>query len=169
MPADDVTTRRIEPGDAALLREVRMRMLLIDPASFASTHADEAALEEARWAERAELLSAGDDRTQLLACDASGPVGTVVGVRDDDDAELFHVYSMWVAPERRGTGLGARLLSELEAWFVTAGGREAELSVTNAAPVAARLYARAGYEPDGHEVPSRHTPGLIEHSLRKRL
>jgi GNAT superfamily N-acetyltransferase len=167
--ADEVTIRRIEPGDAAVLRELRLRMLLIDPSSFASLHADEAALEEAHWAERAQLLSQGSDRTQLLACTADGPVGTVVGVRDEQDGMLFHVYSMWVEPEHRGSGLGARLLRELETWIASAGGREAELAVTNAAPVAARLYTRAGYEPDGHEVPSVHTPGLIEHHLRKRL
>jgi GNAT superfamily N-acetyltransferase len=167
--ADEIEIRRIAPGDAVLLRELRLRMLLIDPSSFASAHADEVALEEVHWAERARLLSAGDDGTQLLALDASGPVGTIVGVRDEDDPELFHVYCMWVEPERRGSGLGARLLRDLEAWFVAVGGREAELSVTNAAPVAARLYARAGYEPDGHELPSQHTPGLIEHSLRKHL
>ena len=34
-------------------------MLLIDPSSFASTHADEAALERAHWAEQARTLSAG--------------------------------------------------------------------------------------------------------------
>jgi GNAT superfamily N-acetyltransferase len=167
--ADDITIRRIEPGDAALLREVRLRMLLVDPSSFASTHADEAALEEAHWAERARRLSGGDDGTQLLALDATGPVGTVVAIRDDDEPELFHIYAMWVAPERRGSGLGARLLAAAETWIVAAGGRAAELSVTSAAPVAARLYTRAGYEPDGTETPSTHTPGLIEHSLRKRL
>jgi GNAT superfamily N-acetyltransferase len=169
MAADDITIRRIEAGDAALLREVRLRMLLIDPSSFASTHADEAALEEAHWAERARALSAGDGGTQLLALDETGPVGAVVAIRDDDEPALFHIYAMWVAPERRGGGLGARLLAAAEAWIVAAGGREAELAVTSAAPVAARLYARAGYEPDGHEAPSQHTPGLVEHSLRKRL
>jgi GNAT superfamily N-acetyltransferase len=169
MAADDVTIRRIQPGDAAVLREVRLRMLLVDPASFASAHADEAAQAAAHWAERARLLADGDGHAQLLAFDESGPVGTVVAVRDDEDPTLFHIYSMWVEPERRGTGLGARLLSEAEAWITAAGGREVELSVTNAAPVAARLYARAGYAPDGRETPSKHTPGLVEHSLRKRL
>jgi GNAT superfamily N-acetyltransferase len=167
--ADGITIRRIEPGDAAVLREVRLRMLLIDPSSFASSHADEAALEEAHWAERARALSTGEDGTQLLALDAGGPVGSVVAIRDEHEPALFHVYAMWVAPERRGAGLGARLLSAAEAWIADAGGNEVELAVTSAAPHAARLYARAGYEPDGHAEPSRHTPALIEHSLRKHL
>jgi GNAT superfamily N-acetyltransferase len=169
VPADDVTIRRIQPGDAAVLREVRLRMLVVDPSSFAATHADEAARVEAHWAERARLLADGDESMQLLAFDESGPVGSVVVVRDGDDPARFHIDSLWVEPERRGTGLGARLLSEAEAWIAAAGGREAEASVTNAAPVAARLYARAGYEPDGRETPSKHASGLVEHSLRKRL
>jgi GNAT superfamily N-acetyltransferase len=166
---DDLTIRRIRADEAAVLREVRLRMLLVDPASFSATHASEAAEADEHWAERARRLAAGDDAAQLLALDRSGPVGAVVVVRDDEDRALFHLHAMWVAPERRGLGLGAHLLAAAEAWIAAAGGREAELSVTSAAPVAARLYARSGYVPDGREAPSPHTPGLIERSLRKRL
>lgn len=166
---DDLTIRRIAADEAAVLREVRLRMLLVDAASFSATHASEADEADEHWAERAHRLAGGDDATQLLALDRSGPVGTVVVVRDEGDCALFHLYSMWVAPERRGHGLGAHLLATAEAWIEGVGGREAELSVTSAAPVAARLYARSGYVPDGRETPSPHTPGLIERSLRKRL
>ena len=166
---DDVTIRRIAAGDGPVLKQIRLRSLLVDPASFGSTHEREASQEDAEWAERAARLSAGEDGTQLLALDATGPVGTVVAVRDDDEPGLFHLYAMWVAPERRGSGLGAALLAAAEGWIAGAGGSEVELSVTNAAPVAARLYARSGYERTGREVASDHTPGLLEHILRKRL
>jgi GNAT superfamily N-acetyltransferase len=166
-PPDDVTIRRIAAGDGPLLKLVRLRSLLVDPASFGSTHAREASQGDAEWSQRADRLAAGDDAMQLLALDAAGPVGTIVAVRDDDEPGLFHVYAMWVAPERRGSGLGARLLAVAETWIAAVGGNAAELSVTNAAPVAARLYARAGYERTGREQASDHTPGLVEHTLRK--
>ena len=166
---DDVTIRRIAPGDGPVLKQVRLRSLLVDPASFGSTHEREASQRDAEWAERAAGLAGGNDGTQLLALDATGPVGTVVAVRDDDEPALFHLYAMWVAPERRGSGLGARLLASAEQWIARAGGHAVELSVTSAAPVAARLYARAGYERTGRDVPSEHTPGLREHILRKNL
>jgi GNAT superfamily N-acetyltransferase len=166
---DDVAIRRIAAGDGRLLKAVRLRSLLVDPASFGSTHAHESSQSDADWEERARTLAAGDDAMQLLALDATGPVATIVAVRADDEPGLFHVYALWVAPERRGSGLGARLLATAEEWIASVGGREGELSVTNAAPSAGRLYARAGYQATGRDRPSDHTPGLVEHILRKRL
>jgi ribosomal protein S18 acetylase RimI-like enzyme len=76
---------------------------------------------------------------------------------------------MWVAPEARGSGLGRRLLDELEAWMRASGGETSHLSVTTQAAAAQRLYESAGYVPDGRVEESRHTPGLLHVSLRKRL
>jgi GNAT superfamily N-acetyltransferase len=76
---------------------------------------------------------------------------------------------MWVAPEVRRSGVGRRLLQEIEAWIASAGGTMSELMVTTAAAPARRLYESAGYEPDGNERESRHTPRLFEVGYRKRL
>jgi ribosomal protein S18 acetylase RimI-like enzyme len=92
----------------------------------------------------------------------------VMGVRDGE-SETFDVFAMWVAPEARGEGIGRRLLDELEAWIRSVGGRTARLSVTDEAEAAAALYRSAGYEPDGRRDESRHTVGLVEIGLSKRL
>jgi ribosomal protein S18 acetylase RimI-like enzyme len=88
---------------------------------------------------------------------------------DDDEPGAFDVFSMWVAPEARGQGLGRRLLDEVEAWIRSVGGRVIRLSVTDRAEAAAALYRSAGFEPDGGREESRHTPGLVEIHLRKRI
>ena len=72
-------------------------------------------------------------------------------------------------PQRAGSGVGARLLAELEAWFVSVGGTVSRLSVTNVSDAARALYERAGYELDGRSEESAHTPGLVEIGLRKEL
>jgi ribosomal protein S18 acetylase RimI-like enzyme len=92
-----------------------------------------------------------------------------MGVRDDDEPATFDVFAMWVAPEARGQGLGRRLLNELEAWITSVGGRTSRLSVTDEAEAASALYRSAGYEPDGRRDESRHTAGLVEVGLSKRL
>ncbi len=92
-----------------------------------------------------------------------------MSVRDEEDPEAFHVFAMWVAPEARGQGLGRRLVDEIEAWVRSVGGRAVRLSVTDQAEAAAALYRSAGYEPDGRRDESRHTAGLLEIHLRKRL
>ena len=113
--------------------------------------------------------SAGGQVAAQLAIDGGEPVGLVMGVRDDGEPETFDVYAMWVAPEARGQGVGRRLLDELETWIRSVGGRAVRLSVTNEAEVAAGLYRSAGYEPDGRRDDSRHTAGLVEIGLSKRL
>ncbi len=136
--------------------------------SFGSSYDREAAHSEERWRGWAARDAAGDDWSTLLALRGDEPVGMVMGVRDEE-AETFDVFAMWVAPEARGQGLGRRLLGDLEAWIRSVGGRTVRLSVTDRAEAAAALYRSAGYEPDGRRDESRHTPGLVEIHLRKRL
>jgi ribosomal protein S18 acetylase RimI-like enzyme len=93
----------------------------------------------------------------------------VKAVGDDDEPGAFDIFSMWVAPEARGHGLGRRLLDEAEAWIRSVGGLVIRLSVTDRAEAAAALYRSAGFAPDGSQSHSRHTLDLVEIHLRKRL
>ena len=121
------------------------------------------------WEERVARGSTGADAATLLAFAEDEPVGLVSAFRDEANPHVFDVVGMWVAPEARGAGLGARLLREVEDWIARCGGTEIRLSVTNEATAARRLYERAGYEPDGREEQSGHTAGLLEIGFRKRL
>lgn len=146
---------------------MRLRALETDPTSFGSTYEREAAFDATRWDEWASGDAEGDSGATLIALDDSGPVGMVMGARDDEG--LFHVFGMWVAPEARGRGVGRRLLAAIEEWMSAAGGTTVQLSVTSEAAAAQRLYESAGYVPDGTVEESRHTPGLLHVSLRRRL
>ena len=165
----ELVVRRVDPSDVPAVKRLRLRALATDPASFGSTHEREAAFPERTWAERVERSSAGDEASTLLAFRGDEPVGLVTAIRDEVQQDLFHVFGMWVAPEARREGIGRRLLDEIEGWIVSCGGTGVQLSVTDAAPAARRLYESAGYEPDGSALKSGHTAGLIEIGLRKRL
>ena len=93
----------------------------------------------------------------------------VSAFHDEEDEHVFQIVGMWVAPEARREGIGRRLLVEVENWIESCGGTEIHLGVTNVATAARRLYETAGYAPDGREDPSRHTPGVVEIRMRKRL
>ena len=164
-----VVVRRIRSGDAALLRDVRLRALATDPQSFGSTYDREAAFDEERWRLRAQGDAAGDETTTLLALRGAEAVGLVTAARDGDDPAVCDVYAMWVTPEARGAGVGRRLLEEVEAWARTVGAGTLRLSVTDRAEAAQALYRSAGFEPNGERTESRHTPGLVEIGLVKRL
>jgi DNA-binding MarR family transcriptional regulator/GNAT superfamily N-acetyltransferase len=55
------------------------------------------------------------------------------------------VKRMWVAPSARGLGLGRRLLSELEAYALTAGVRTVRLETNRVLAEAIALYRATGY------------------------
>ena len=148
---------------------MRLRSLGTDPESFGSTHAREAAFAPEVWEARTARAATGNDAATLLALAGDEPVGTVSADREPDEPDVFVVVAMWVAPEVRRTGLGRRLLHEIERWVESVGGAEIRLSVTNRADAARRLYESAGYEPDGRSTPSPHTAGLVEIGLRRRL
>ncbi len=164
-----IVVRRVGPSDSTILRLVRLRALETDPAFFFSKHEVEAAFPDPVWAERAERSSAGDDITTLLAIRSDEPVGLVTASRDVAQRHLFHVFSMWVAPDARRDGVGRTLLNEIEGWIVSCGGTGAHLSVYDVATAAKRLYESAGYKPDDSSVESRDAPGPTQISLLKQL
>ena len=162
--------RRIGASEASVLRSIRLRSLATDPASFASTHAREAAFADDEWTDWAAGDASGDEMTTLLAMRSGGePVGLVAAYRDQVQPDLFHVIAMWVAPEARRQGIGRRLLAGIEEWIALCGGRSIQLSVADQALAALHLYGAAGYRPDGERSPSSHTPGVSYVSLRKAI
>jgi hypothetical protein len=76
----EIVIRRVEPSASAILRRVRLRALLTDPASFGSTYEPEAAFPDQTWAERAARSSAGDDAATLLAISGDEPIGIVTAL-----------------------------------------------------------------------------------------
>ena len=164
-----VVVRRIRSSDAALLRDVRLRALGADPESFGSTYEREAAFDEERWRERAEANAAGDEGTTLLALRGSEAVGLITSVRDDDEP------SGGTSTRCGSRRMPAAPASAAGSWTrsrpgrAMAGAATLRLSVTDRAEAAQALYRSAGFEPNGERTESRHTPGLVELGLVKRL
>lgn len=161
--------RRVTAADGSLIREIRLRALRTDPASFGSTLETEQAYTDAHWNEWATEDALGNVAATFLALEGGNAVGMVVGARREKEPDVFDVFAMWVSPEARGRGIARRLLETVESWMISAGGRTSTLSVTTAAKAARALYESAGYQPAGGSRESRHTPGLIEVGLRKQL
>jgi GNAT superfamily N-acetyltransferase len=91
------------------------------------------------------------------------PVGCgAVKLADPDVAEIKR---MWVAPEARGRGLGARLLTELESRAVAAGRSVARLETNRSLVEAVAMYRSRGYV----EVPAFNDERYGDHWFEKRL
>jgi ribosomal protein S18 acetylase RimI-like enzyme len=165
----EIVITRVSRSEWRLLRELRLLALQTDPLSFGSSYDREAAFSDERWKEWATEDSVGDEMATFIAKRDEQPVGIVAAYRDETDELLFHVIAMWVAPQLRREGIGRNLLSHVEEWIRSCGGRVVQLNVTTAASAARRLYEKAGFKPDGESRGSAHTKGLVEVSLRKNL
>ena len=103
---------RVEPfveDDWAAFREIRLRSLLDSPDAFGSTYGEESSHAEPAWRDWAAGRWRGGTALAFAARDRDGAVvGTATGAEYEAEPGVGHLYAMWVAPDARGAGVGAR-------------------------------------------------------------
>jgi GNAT superfamily N-acetyltransferase len=145
------SVRRIRAAEGRLLRALRIESLTDAPAAFGQTLEEALRRDDAEWDAMATAAASGDDRTWLLAiapnADGTGRVvGTVTGKRRPDGTLL--VFSMWVAPDQRGRGIGRALVDAVERWGRGWGAHRTLLWVFVANEGARRFYETLGFLPE---------------------
>jgi ribosomal protein S18 acetylase RimI-like enzyme len=154
--------REIGPEEWRIWRALRLRALEEAPEAFASTLAStlerEAQDGEAYW--RGYFTRSGPT---LIAEVDGAPAGMARVVVEDGAA---HLYSMWVAPEARGRGVGALLIATSIEWLARHHpGMTLLLEVVETNLPARRLYERCGFTlvgpnpEDAAEIVMEHVPG----------
>lgn len=162
-----MTVRRFAPDEWQLYRDLRLRALQESPDAFGSTFAHEVGRTDEEWATR---LSRGahSSRDLPLVAEVNGESCGLAWVRiGEDSPAIAHLYQMWVAPDRRGQGVGRALVECAVSWARSVGAREVVLDVTCGNSDAVRLYEGAGFAPSGDPKPLR--PGSVLQSRPMRL
>ena len=152
-----VRVRRIGPDDWQAFRDLRLRALAAEPWAFGSTLAREQAFTEAHWKQRI-FRDSPDAPAMTWVAERRGspPLGMVASARMDG---TFHIFAMWVAPERRREGIAGRLLDEALRWVEgIAPGSSIRLEVNPRAVAAVRLYESRGFRATGTSRPLDHAP-----------
>ena len=160
-----VDVRRITAADGALLREIRLRALKDAPAAFGSTYAAEVIRTSAEWEDRATERASGTDQFMALAFDDGQCVGIAGGFRNVEDG--YHadidVFSMWVAPSHRGSGVADALVDAVLEWARDDARAEVVgLWVTRTNDRARRFYERLGFVETGDVQPLPWDPCVDE-------
>jgi len=103
-------------------------------------------------------------RTALAGFCASGPT-------PDDDArgEVWHIFNLHVAPDRRRTGIGGLLFDDGCRIARARGARELTLWVADGNTDARRFYERKGMAPDGKGQARPFAPGVKMDVMRYAL
>lgn len=83
-------------------------------------------------------------RHVVVAYDESGPVGC--GAVKEYEPGVMEVKRMYVPPQRRGKGIAASVLKELELWSAELGYRTCILETGLKMPEAIALYTKSNYQ-----------------------
>jgi GNAT superfamily N-acetyltransferase len=151
----DIVIERLGPDDGERLRAIRLRALRDAPEAFGSSYERESPFLPDKWAER---LKNPESRWMVATADGAD-VGLVCGKAEEG---RMHLLAMWVAPEARGEGVGARLVDATVAWAREYGTEEVELWAVDQNEDARALYARKGFTPSGRAMALPSQPHLTE-------
>jgi len=162
----NIVTRRISLADAPQLRTIRLRALQTDPLAFGSTYEREIDRDTKAWEAWATAHGKGADKATFLALRGADAVGIAAGMRELE-AKTFGLFSMWVAPEARRSGVGRKLVDHVVDWAIASGANRIALWVTQAPAIA--FYERCGFTDDGRRQPLPHTPAMIEKGMSREL
>jgi RimJ/RimL family protein N-acetyltransferase len=162
-----VRLRRVREGDAARLRELRLRALQEAPYAFATTVAEASARPDQYW--ETWTLKPTEEQVTIVAIDGGRWVGMASGWLPEQIPGRAWLAQLWVDPGVRGTGLGLGLIEAVAGWARERGMVALELSVTSNNPAAAALYARAGFTETGRRRPLPSDPSRIEVFLSRPL
>jgi GNAT superfamily N-acetyltransferase len=163
------TVRRLAANEWRVYRALRLAALEESPNSFGSTIAHERERADADWESRL-LRAANSPRELPLVAEVDNePSGLTWVLLEDDDGGVAHVYQMWVAPEKRGRGVGRALLDAAVAWARSVGARALILDVTIGNGEAEHLYEAVGFVATGSEKPLRPGSELRSRAMRLAL
>ena len=163
-----VTIEQLSPAFAMHLKRVRLTALKDTPSAFSSTYARESQRSNEDWLKVASAWSSGQS-VFYIALDEGAPCGMIAGKFDEMAPRRAWVLSMWVAPAHRRTGLGARLMDEVERWALNLAICELYLHVTSNNSTAQNFYQKCGFTRTGITQPYQNDPALFEYEMAKTI
>ena len=163
-----VSVRVLNPNEWETYRDLRLRALEDSPDAFGGTLAQSQQRSDATWESRLANTAADTD-LPLIGSVGGRPGGLAWGRIEPTRRDDAHLYQMWVATERRGLGVGRKLLDAVIDWARLRGTRRVELGVTCGISPARVLYASAGFKPIGEPEPLRPGSALMAQSMELEI
>jgi GNAT superfamily N-acetyltransferase len=136
-----VSTRRVRPDEWERVRDLRLRGLREEPASFHARYEDERDDSDAVWR----------DFLRRVAVFVSGEYEGMCGAFTTDDGDV-QLIAMYVPPEFRGRGHGRALVAAVEQWARERGAPRVVLWVLPDNDGARALYESCGFRDSGERA-----------------
>ena len=139
-----ISVHRLGREEWQRCKAIRLQALEDSPDAFGSLLEEEILFADSEWQER---LRRPNVATFVATIGEDGDdVGLVTGAPYDGTTGLF---SMWVAPEARGRGVGGALIDAVVEWARSNGSSEILLDVEDDNESAIALYRSKGFERTG--------------------
>lgn len=154
--------RAVRAGEWRLVRDVYLSMLQDSPEAFGETLAEAQARSAAEWSTFVDRCAEGAAISAFVAEDHTGVCGFVRGDTSDPRTPpgTALVSLLWVAPRRRGAGLGRRLMEAVTQWAERRNALRITLGVAESNLGVQKLYEHLGYSDTGIRVPLPSNPAL---------
>jgi GNAT superfamily N-acetyltransferase len=157
-----IEIRRVRACEAAQLRELRLETMADAPYAFSSSYERERGRPDEFWKRLATQTDEGASEATFIAVDENRWVGLAGVFLGDANSARGYVWGMWVAEDRRRTGVGRRLITAIRDWGADRGLAERRLSVSDSerSDPARRLYESLGFVRTGEVERMAFDPSL---------
>jgi len=161
-PKGDITIRIAIPGDAVLLRELRLEALSMHPEAFAADVAMTAAEGADVWAERIADY-ARNESTAISIAGYAGQLIGMAGIGRGHWPKTRHSSILWgvyVSPDWRVMHIAEAIIDECITWAREHGVVVVKLGVITSNASAIRCYTRSGFTVYGTDPKSNYYDGV---------
>jgi ribosomal protein S18 acetylase RimI-like enzyme len=162
-----VELRRLRAGEAARIRELRLRALQESPEAFGSCYEHELELPAEHWERLADASERAATEIVFVGEEDGEWLGMAGGYLLDGDPDAAVLWGMWVAPEGRRRMLASHLADSVAAWARARKALRLDLCVTDRAEAAAALYERLGFVVTGERRPLDRDQEIVQISLSR--
>src|SRR5262245_43077319 len=161
-----MTIRVLREDEWRQARDLRLRAVADAPEALASSVEEEALLGETEWRKR---VAPTDTRVSFVeATEEDEFVGIGVGLLDETSM-IASLRAMWVAPNRRRSATGTRLVEAVIDWARQRGAVRIELEVNQAARPASSLYRSCGFALTGQARALPFKPNVTALRMGRRI
>lgn len=143
---DFSNVRKARAGDWRELRTIRLEALDDTPEAYGSTYEESLAWSNLQWRTIAR------SRNYYLGEYHKKICGMASGGYNDDHPDTWWLYSMYVSPVARGSGLATQLVDRVASWARDEGAKELFLHVGLSVARARAFYKKVGFEESGETI-----------------
>jgi RimJ/RimL family protein N-acetyltransferase len=141
-----IAIRRLNRGEAAVYRGVRLEALRDAPEAFSTSYESALKRDDESWISQADSSAHGNDRATFIVFDDQ-PIGLAALYRDPDIPLSGELLQMWIAPSHRGGNVAIDLMDHLFKWAGHHGFQSIRAQVTRGNSRALRFYEKYGFRP----------------------